>query len=148
MPRSTKGSLSLNYTQRFWTLFFKLNASHTSLISIVRIVTSWKLLWLLVWTPFKIRMKNLAVPTFSSGTVCSLYKVFNNVPFWAQFTQFCAHFFLPTFRNNTSVSSSRIIQSHRTILTLRLLMSHIYIYIYGAPILDISRSHTTTHHSR
>ena len=29
-------------------------------------------------------------------------------------------------------------------LTLRLLMS----YIFGAPILDVSRSHTTTHHSR
>ena len=29
-------------------------------------------------------------------------------------------------------------------LTLRLLMSH----MYGAPILDVSRSHTTTHHSR
>ena len=32
------------------------------------------------------------------------------------------------------------------ILTLRRLMS--YIYIYGAPILDVSRSHTTTQHSR
>jgi len=31
-----------------------------------------------------------------------------------------------------------------TILTLRRLMS----YIYGAPILDVSRSHTTTQHSR
>ena len=31
-----------------------------------------------------------------------------------------------------------------TSLTLRLLMSH----IYGAPILDVSRSHTTTQHSR
>jgi len=31
-------------------------------------------------------------------------------------------------------------------LTLRLLMS--YTYIYGAPILDVSRSHTTTQHSR
>jgi len=31
-------------------------------------------------------------------------------------------------------------------LTFRLLMS--YIYIYGAPILDVSRSHTTTQHSR
>ena len=30
--------------------------------------------------------------------------------------------------------------------TLILLMS--YIYIYGAPILDVSRSHTTTQHSR
>ena len=29
-------------------------------------------------------------------------------------------------------------------LTFRLLMS----YIYGAPILDVSRSHTTTQHSR
>jgi len=29
-------------------------------------------------------------------------------------------------------------------LTIRLLMS----YIYGEPILDVSRSHTTTHHSR
>jgi len=35
-----------------------------------------------------------------------------------------------------------------SILTLRLLMSYTYIYIYGAPILDVSRSHTTTHHSR
>ena len=34
-------------------------------------------------------------------------------------------------------------------LTLRQLMSYIYIYIYiyGAPIRDVSRSHTTTHHS-
>ena len=31
-----------------------------------------------------------------------------------------------------------------TSLTLRRLMS----YIYGAPILDVSRSHTTTQHSR
>ena len=36
------------------------------------------------------------------------------------------------------------------LLTLRPLMSYIYIYIYiyGAPILDVSRSHTTTQHSR
>ena len=34
--------------------------------------------------------------------------------------------------------------SQVTELTLRLLMS----YIYGAPILDVSRSHTTTQHSR
>ena len=34
--------------------------------------------------------------------------------------------------------------SWRSILTLRRLMS----YIYGAPILDVSRSHTTTQHSR
>ena len=33
-----------------------------------------------------------------------------------------------------------------TYLTLRRLMS--YIYIYGAPILDVSRSHPKTQHSR
>ena len=33
---------------------------------------------------------------------------------------------------------------HSSTLTLRRLMS----YIYGAPILDVSRSHTTTQHSR
>ena len=31
-------------------------------------------------------------------------------------------------------------------LTIRLLIS--YIYIYGVPVLDVSRSHTTTQHSR
>jgi len=38
----------------------------------------------------------------------------------------------------------------RCVLTLRRLMSfiYIYIYIYAAPILDVSRSHTTTQHSR
>ena len=40
-------------------------------------------------------------------------------------------------RNNVRREASRN-------LTLRLLMS----YIYGAPILDVSRSHTTTQHSR
>ena len=34
-------------------------------------------------------------------------------------------------------------------LTLRLLSYiYIYIYIYGAPILDVSRSHTMTQHSQ
>ena len=37
-----------------------------------------------------------------------------------------------------------IIRIQYTALTLRRLMS----YIYGAPILDVSRSHTTTQHSR
>ena len=37
-------------------------------------------------------------------------------------------------------------ENQNSLLTLRRLMS--YIYIYGAPILDVSRSHTTTQHSR
>ena len=49
----------------------------------------------------------------------------------------------------TPLNASRNIYRHQ-ILTLRRLMSYIYIYIYiyGAPILDVSRSHTTTQHSR
>ena len=31
---------------------------------------------------------------------------------------------------------------------VRIASFYIYIYIYGAPFLDASRSHTTTHHSR
>ena len=45
---------------------------------------------------------------------------------------------------------SGLVAPHGYCLTLRRLMSYIYIYIYiyGAPILDVSRSHTTTQHSR
>jgi len=39
---------------------------------------------------------------------------------------------------------TRPVFCHKLYLTLRRLMS----YIYGAPILDVSRSHTTTQHSR
>jgi hypothetical protein len=47
----------------------------------------------------------------------------------------------PWQKLNVHDTFRKIIQ---TILTLRWLMS----YIYGAPILDVSRSHTTTQHSR
>ena len=40
------------------------------------------------------------------------------------------------------------VTAQKCYLTLRRLMFYIYIYIYGAPILDVSRSHTTTQHSR
>ena len=48
------------------------------------------------------------------------------------------------FSHNNDSVPSLIIQNMYKDLTLRLLMS----YIYGAPILDVSRSYTTTHHSR
>ena len=50
--------------------------------------------------------------------------------------EMCGEASSPMLRRSTSESYLS--------LTLRLLMS----YIYGAPILDVSRSHTTTHHSR
>jgi len=58
-----------------------------------------------------------------------------------------------TQRSDTSIDKAnvrkegrmcKVINKWRNLLTLRRLMS----YIYGAPILDVSRSHTTTQHSR
>jgi len=46
-------------------------------------------------------------------------------------------------RSTTIERSAVPLRSNQVSLTLRLLMS-----IYGAPILDVSRSHTTTQHSR
>jgi len=47
-------------------------------------------------------------------------------------------------RNALEYNPDRFVYMTDTNLTLRRLMS----YIYGAPILDVSRSHTTTQHSR
>ena len=48
-------------------------------------------------------------------------------------------------REDGLLGSRETAGSHKRLcLTLRRLMS----YIYGAPILDVSRSHTTTQHSR
>ena len=54
-------------------------------------------------------------------------------------------------RNAKDGGTSRVLRLKEIYhFTLRLLMSYIYIYIYiyGAPILDVSRSYTTTQHSR
>jgi len=50
--------------------------------------------------------------------------------------------FFSTYRMNNGI----VEETWRARLTLRRLMS--YIYIYGAPILYVSRSHPTTQHSR
>ena len=65
-------------------------------------------------------------------------------------------FILVYYLHSACVTYARVIPNDGDLpqllgsLTLRLLMSYIYIYIYiyGAPILDVSRSHTTTQHSR
>jgi len=51
---------------------------------------------------------------------------------------------LPNYYSTNGSYSYSIHLTPRASLTLRWLMS----YIYGAPILDVSRSHTTTQHSR
>ena len=68
-------------------------------------------------------------------------------------TPFLLSSFLPPLYVNPTSCFDHF-QHHKFLrsLTLRLLMSYIYIYIYiyiyGAPILNVSRSHTTTQHSR
>ena len=81
---------------------------------------------------------------FQKGVYYSGIKIFNNLPhdinpLNPELTPICyllallgAHYFL-------HVSRIRVKS-----LTFRLLMS----FIYGSPILDVSRSHTTTQHSR
>jgi len=54
----------------------------------------------------------------------------------------CSRLYTPEQTENNFSKNSLVLD--KQILTLRLLMS----YIYGAPILDVSRSYTTTHHSR
>ena len=59
---------------------------------------------------------------------------------------------LETFKQGVMLVHTTGSNGHKSALTLRQLMFYIYIYIYiyiyGAPILDVSRSHTTTQHSR
>jgi len=59
----------------------------------------------------------------------------------AELNPICCLLALLGARHFLHVSSIRVKS-----LTLRLLM--FYMYIYGAPTLDVSRSHTTTQHSR
>ena len=55
-----------------------------------------------------------------------------------------AAWYLFTWLLQYSIDLHSVFMLQTVFLTLRLLMS----YIYGAPILDVSRSHTTPHHSR
>jgi len=79
----------------------------------------------------------LVVPRVNDASCRTLRPFFN--PLNAALNPIC--YFLALLGAHLFLHVSRIrVKS----LTFRLLMS----YIYGAPILDVSRSHTTTHHSR
>jgi len=79
------------------------------------------------------------------GFIPSIYaaredeEIFNFNPLNAELNPICCLLALLGAHHFLHVSRIRVKS-----LTLRQLMS----YIYGAPILDVSRSHTTTHHSR
>ena len=70
-------------------------------------------------------------------TQCCKHLVFQNVSCWTN---------LQGLHERVLLITVNILKTKRRLLylTLRRLMS----YIYGAPILDVSRSHTTTQHSR
>jgi len=75
---------------------------------------------------------------FQSGTQMRILIILN--PLNPELNPIC---YLVAFLVHHFLHVSRI---RVKLLTFRLLMT--YIYIYGAPILDVSRSHTTTQHSR
>ena len=78
----------------------------------------------------------LFLPCFSRGTF-SFWDISN--PLNAELNPICYLLALLGAHHFLYVSGIRV-----KLLTFRLLMS----YIYGAPTLDVSRSHTTTNHSR
>jgi len=84
--------------------------------------------------------KNRAIPLFSLLAFMACCRM-NFNPLNPELNPIC--YLLALLRDHHFLHVSRIrVKS----LTFRRLMS--YIYIYGAPILDVSRSHTMTQHSR
>ena len=88
-------------------------------------------------------MGKIKVPIGVCGCHCYLAGVSEINPLNAELNPICYLLALLGAHHFLHVSRIRVKS-----LTLRLLMSYKYVYIYGAPILDVSRSHTTTHHSR
>ena len=85
--------------------------------------------------------ETLALIDFQLGAQNSYLFIYNTIinPLKPELNPIC--YLLALLRAHHFLHVSRI---RVKLLTLRRLMS----YIYGAPILDVSRSHTTTHHSR
>ena len=96
-------------------------------------------------SPYIQLSKDLSVSSFSNGEKWRLcgrpkIKLFN--PLNPELKPIC--YLLALLGTHHFLHVSRIMVK---LLTFRRLMSYIYI-LYGAPILDVSRSHTTTQHSR
>ena len=105
-------------------------------------------------------LNNLRIYNIMAGTRSQFSAVWHHIIWyigtnvWEKLVAFSFQTFLPwnwrqQVRPRCRYQSTKpsIVTSWKTvsvILTLRWLMS----YIYGAPILDVSRSHTTTQHSR
>ena len=104
-------------------------------------VEVWAEVNVFVWLSYAVR-SFMHVFSFCSDPLCiEVWYSFN--PLNAELNPICYLLALLGAHHFLHVSRIRVKS-----LTLRLLMSYIYMCIYGAPILDVSRSHTTTHHSR
>ena len=80
---------------------------------------------------------------------CNYYKIFelshiSEGSTTLSYIYIVTQYFHLVVRYKCKLKYSHTFSENLTTLTLRRLMS----YIYGAPILDVSRSHTTTQHSR
>ena len=106
-----------------------------------------------------IRLTLISSTTFYLKIFFSLYEELSEIwsyvdsRLYAKYSLFLSDFNLLNAELNPICSLLVLLGAHHFLhisrirvksLTLGLLMS----YIYGAPILDVSRSHTTTHHSR
>ena len=147
-------------------LFFWGGGARTGLLGLVpKLQAVWTTLYMVFqWVYLSIRGSAIKYLVEKLCLVYVLWNVFLNLDRGARCVWRVAHSLLqsgtvsigPTDR--ISIPNSLLITTPRPILwltlqsvqwvpaslTFRLLMS----YIYGAPILDVSRSHTTTQHSR
>jgi len=137
----TKG-LILSCTQIFYTSLFL----YTTSLCLVKVIWLWVCLCLDLYYNTHMLAEELilqggpAVQSyvwFITGTNLNIAIYFN--PLNPELNPIC--YLLALLGNHHFLHVSRI---RVKLLTFRLLMS----YIYAAPILDVSRSHTTTQHSR
>jgi hypothetical protein len=138
--------------RRCWVLTFKRYRLQISLLMTYRLWFTLIKCVAKIWRNFIVCVKILNI----FWKVIKIVNLRANTDGKYQKCYFCGHFLTCTItlqsKAGDTISSSHVSSCDvnvcswdvRCDLTLRLLMS----YIYGAPILDVSRSHTTTQHSR
>jgi len=133
----------------FWDL---LTYAYVCVIQYVIIITIIIIIIIIIINPLKLQWLSYVLPStntnknyvFPSKYVCVTFILKINGdyvinPLKPELNPICYLLALLGAHHFLHVSRIRV-----KLLTFRLLMS----YIYGAPILDVSRSHTTTQHSR
>jgi len=121
----------MQHVLKFPTVF-----QYLSYVVFIRVYAVWDLHKICVFSSY---IPLSAVVTQLYGTLLLLILLHPFNPLNSELNPIC--YLLALLRAHHFLHVSRI---RVKLLTFRLLMS----YIYGAPILDVSRSHTTTQHSR